>query len=211
MDKRLITKILNLLSISLLITLFVFMTPGNVFTRQNLTNQTIINNTSYTNYDVPLSELIKTLKLNPGKFKIHIEKRNYKLSIMYDSKVVKSYPVVFGVNPVDDKLCKGDGRTPEGTFKIVSKYDHSSWAKFIWIDYPNRDSWKKHRLAVKDGAIPVSSGIGGDIGIHGVPAGYDYVIDIRQNWTLGCISMKNKDVIEIFPYVTKITIIEITK
>jgi len=53
--------------------------------------------------------------------------------------------------------------------------------------------------------------IGGEIGIHGVPHGMDFIIDMKYNWTLGCISMKNKDIDEIYPYITKATIIEIRK
>lgn len=38
-------------------------------------------------------------------------------------------------------------------------------------------------------------------GIHGVPDGYDHAIDYRNNWTLGCISLKNADVEALYAYV----------
>ncbi|MBT3756536.1 MAG: L,D-transpeptidase, partial [Candidatus Cloacimonetes bacterium] len=50
---------------------------------------------------------------------------------------------------------------------------------------------------------------GGEIGIHGVPAGYDNMIDEKYNWTLGCISLKNVDVNEIYKLIKVGTRIEI--
>lgn len=130
---------------------------------------------------------------------------------MADTLALKSYPVVFGFNPVDDKLRQGDGCTPEGVFKIRAKYPNKDWSKFIWIDYPNKDSWKKFQQAKDAGIIPKDASIGGDVGIHGVPKGADYAIDEKQNWTLGCISLKNKDIDEIYNFVTNDMLIEIKK
>jgi murein L,D-transpeptidase YafK len=106
---------------------------------------------------------------------------------------------------------QGDKCTPEGKFNIISKYPHREWSKFIWINYPNDDSWKKHNTAKSEGRIPKNAQIGGEVGIHGVPKGMDFLIDTKYNWTLGCISLKNKDVDELYPFITKNTIIEIRK
>ena len=165
----------------------------------------------YENYKTSLSELFVLQKINAGGISVLIDKSDYKLSILSNSVTVKEYPVVFGGNTKDDKLMQGDGCTPEGTFHIVSKYPHKNWSKFIWIDYPNNDSWKKHNKAKQDGIIPESADIGGEIGIHGVPKGMNKLIDLKYNWTLGCISLKNDDVNEIYPYITKNTVIIIQK
>lgn len=167
--------------------------------------------TEYLNYNTPLTDLLDPSTINPGKLRIGIKKYHYQLTLYYDSEAIKSYPVVLGFNAVDDKLRQGDGCTPEGVFKVRDKYPHSSWTRFIWIDYPNQDSWRKHKEAKQRGKIPLSANIGGEVGIHGVPQGYDHLIDERENWTLGCVSLKNKDIIEIYPYITKETVIEITK
>ena len=106
---------------------------------------------------------------------------------------------------------QGDQCTPEGIFKVLSKYPHKSWSKFIWIDYPNAESWRKHNRAKQKGEIPKDAKIGGEIGIHGVPNGTDFLIDLKRNWTLGCIAMKNKDVNELYPYVKKNTLVTIQK
>lgn len=161
------------------------------------------------NYHVPLRSLISSMRCDTAKLRIYIDKSDYKLTVFHEKKVVKSYPVVFGFNPVDDKLREGDRCTPEGRFKMISKYPHASWKRFIWFDYPNQESWKKHNAAKKRGKIPADAKIGGEVGIHGVPEGYDDLIDRRENWTLGCVALKNKDIIEIYPYINTETRIEI--
>ena len=104
---------------------------------------------------------------------------------------------------------EGDRNTPEGSFTIVSKRIHNKWHRFISIDYPNKDSREKFKTRKERGEIPASAKIGGGIGIHGTWPHEDFQIDRYSNWTLGCISMKNKDVEELFKYIisgTKVTI-----
>lgn len=165
----------------------------------------------YINYNRALSDVIESLHLDAERVSVLIDKSDYKLSLIIDTTVIKEYPVVFGKNPVDDKLMQGDNCTPEGSFKIVSKYPHKSWSKFIWINYPTSESWKKHNSAKSEGLIPEDASIGGEIGIHGVPNRMDNLIDLQFNWTLGCISLKNKDVDELYPYISESTVIIIQK
>jgi murein L,D-transpeptidase YafK len=155
----------------------------------------------------PLSILLK----KGTKILIKIDKSDYQLNVYSSDTLIKTYPVVFGGNPIDDKLQQGDSCTPEGDFYIVSKYPHRSWSKFIWINYPTADSWRKHKKAKADGSIPKNAKIGGEIGIHGVPEGTDTMISNQFNWTLGCISLKNKDINEIYPFIDKKTRIHIQK
>jgi murein L,D-transpeptidase YafK len=123
---------------------------------------------------------------------------------------VKSYPVVFGANPVDDKHREGDRCTPEGRFKIDARYPHRLWNKFMLLSYPTAESWRKFKEAKRSGKLRASATIGGNVGIHGVPEGRDDAIDSRTNWTLGCISLKNADVDELYSVVRKGTAVEIT-
>jgi murein L,D-transpeptidase YafK len=148
--------------------------------------------------NVNLVRLVDSLQLNKNKISVHIYKSAYKMKINYDTLTLKTYPCVFGFNAHDDKLKQGDGCTPEGKFGIRAKYPHNKWAKFIWIDYPNASSWTKYKTAKKKGAVGAKESIGGEVGIHGVPEGCDYAIDEKQNWTLGCISLKRNDVNELY-------------
>jgi murein L,D-transpeptidase YafK len=163
------------------------------------------------NYTIPLGIILDSLNIDPSQINVLISKSNYRLYIRIDTLVIKSYPIVFGLDPVNDKLKEGDGCTPEGDFKMISKYPHNSWTYFIWINYPTEESWRRHNQAINKGIIPIGSAIGGQIGIHGVPHGYDNAIDQRSNWTLGCISLKNNDITEIYPIFNTNTIIKITK
>ncbi|MBN1950740.1 MAG: L,D-transpeptidase [Bacteroidales bacterium] len=155
------------------------------------------------NYSKSLPSLLDSLDIAKEDLLLKIDKSDYTLTIATDSLIIKEYPCVFGGNPIDDKRKEGDQCTPEGEFHMITKYPHKSWSKFIWIDYPTTDSWRKHKAAKANGNIPGSASIGGEIGIHGVPEGMDELIDRKYNWTLGCISLKNKDVNEIYPYMTK--------
>ena len=135
-----------------------------------------------------------------GTISIVIDKTDYELSV-YDAKGwYATYPVVFGSNNLDDKKMEGDKKTPEGSFRIISKRVHDKWYRFMQIDYPTRESWDKFNARKKRGEIPSNASIGGAIGIHGTWPREDYIIDKYKNWTLGCISMKKDHVLEVYDY-----------
>ena len=142
---------------------------------------------------------------------IRIEKSAYRLVVVWKGKDLKAYPCVFGFNPTDDKRMQGDGCTPEGMFTLRSVYHHDSWSRFLWVDYPTADSYDKHNASKAAGEIPKTATIGGEIGIHGVPEGDDWAIDSMVNWTLGCISLKNEDVNELYDWCREGTQVEIVK
>ncbi len=160
------------------------------------------------NHTQPLSQLVKG-NIAEQKTSILIEKSKHRLTLFYNLQPIKSYPVVFGSNPTGDKLHEGDRKTPEGIFHIQDLYPHSDWSKFMWLDYPTSRSWQKHFQAKLTGKINWLLPIGGQIGIHGVPSGDNTLIDQRSNWTWGCISLKNRDVDEIYQVVKRETLVEI--
>lgn len=161
------------------------------------------------NKDRLISSLIDLKKLDKKAISLVVEKSKYRLTVYYQKKPIKAYAIALGANPKDDKLRQGDKRTPEGKFRVRDLYYHSEWSKFIWLDYPTADSWRKFAQAKARGEIGAKDSIGGEIGIHGVEKGQDWLIDRKINWTLGCVSLKNKDVDEIYPLLQKGTAIEI--
>ncbi|MBN2460511.1 MAG: L,D-transpeptidase [Candidatus Cloacimonetes bacterium] len=163
------------------------------------------------NYTIPLAELFDSIAVDHDCLTFLIDKSDYTLSLIIDTLTVKQYPVVFGSNPWDDKLQQGDQCTPEGIFHMQAKYPHRWWLKFIWLDYPNHESWRKYHAAVQTGLIPANAYIGGEIGIHGVPENCDYLVLERINWTLGCISLTNADIAEIYNFFTESSVIIIQK
>lgn len=156
-----------------------------------------------------LQEIVRSGGIPKNELKIKIDKSNYLLSVYHKEKKLIQYPCVFGFNPIDDKHQEGDGCTPEGTFGVRSKYAHKSWSYFIWIDYPNKESWSKFNNRKASGEIESNASIGGEIGIHGVPEGMDDLIDSKTNWTLGCISLKTRDITDLYNSIGDKTQIEI--
>lgn len=150
-----------------------------------------------------------TYILPKGTYLIVVEKSKYELSLYDDEGWYATYPVVFGNKDLGDKMKEGDRKTPEGSFTIVSKRVHEKWDRFLMLDYPTKESIEKFNARKQKGLIPKSAGIGGGIGIHGTWPKEDYAIDRYDNWTQGCISMKNPDVEELYrliPIGTKVVI-----
>jgi murein L,D-transpeptidase YafK len=135
-----------------------------------------------------------------GDISIVIDKSDYELSVYDEKGWYATYPVVFGSNGLDDKRMEGDKKTPEGSFRIISKRVHEKWYRFLALDYPSKESWEKFKLRKQKGEIPASASIGGAIGIHGTWPNEDFIIDKYKNWTMGCVSMKKDDVLEIYGY-----------
>ena len=156
-----------------------------------------------------LQSIVQDRNIPKNELKLLIDKSDYTLTVLHKEEVLKKYPCVFGFNAIDDKHQEGDGCTPEGTFEIRSKYAHRSWKYFIWIDYPNKESWRRFNERKNNGEIENDATIGGEIGIHGVPEGADDMIESRTNWTLGCISLTNNDITEIYKSIGDQSVVEI--
>jgi murein L,D-transpeptidase YafK len=137
-------------------------------------------------------------KIDKDKVFLLIDKSNYRLYLYEDTRLLKVYKVVFGNGDLRDKMMQGDKETPEGTFHIIEKHYDKRWSRFMLLDYPNAASWSKFNSRKSKGLIPGSAGIGGSIGIHGVRPGVEPGIDLRVNWTDGCIGMKNAAVDELY-------------
>jgi murein L,D-transpeptidase YafK len=147
---------------------------------------------------------------NGGKpIVIVVHKLSRKLTLYRGITPLKTYAVVLGNDPYNDKLCQGDTCTPEGVYHVVSKYPHQRWSHFILLDYPNTQNWLKFGRAKKVGRVSPEADIGGAIGIHGTE---DPLKNLTgQNWTKGCISLLNRDLEEIYPLINKKTLVVIKK
>ena len=143
---------------------------------------------------------------------LKVIKAKNRLQVYHKGKLLTAYKCVFGPNHLVPKQCEGDRRTPEGTFTIQTCKDHAKWDKFMLLDYPNEESRKQFEENKRKGVIPKCATIGGSVGIHGIWPNGDNVIDLKHNWTDGCVSLKNADVEELAklvkPGVTKITIVK---
>ncbi len=156
-----------------------------------------------------LSTSFHSTQLYDSPYYIVIDKTRYELNVFDTKGWLVTYPVVFGNTDLRDKLYAGDKKTPEGTFTIVEKKTHPKWDRFMMLDYPTKESYNKFNERKTKGVVPADAKIGGGIGIHGTWPHEDFQIDRFRNWTDGCISMRNKDVEELYnivPVGTKVMI-----
>ncbi len=140
---------------------------------------------------------------------IWVRKVPRRLTVYRGTTPLKTYPIVLGANPRNDKMYQGDRCTPEGVYRVVTKFDHPRWDKFILLDYPNMQNWLKFTKGKKTGRIPFDAKIGGDIGIHGT---HDPFMNATgEDWTFGCVSLLNQHIEEIYPLINDDTLVVIKK
>lgn len=143
--------------------------------------------------NIPIKIILDSLHYDTNLIQIKISKSNYHLQVFFEDKLIKTYPCVFGFGYPIEKLQKGDGGTPEGRFLVNAFYPDPAWDMIISLNYPNKQSMVRIANAKKAGKISKYATSGGSICIHGT---YDEgnSIDIKSNWTNGCISIKNSDI-----------------
>lgn len=129
---------------------------------------------------------------------IVIDKSDYELNVYDAQGWLVAFPVVFGNDDQGDKLVAGDRKTPEGSFTIVSKRIHNKWCRYMGLDFPTAADINKFNLRKQQGLVPPYAKEGGGIGIHGTWPHEENAVDQYQNWTEGCISMKNEHVKQLY-------------
>ncbi|MGH1464018.1 MAG: L,D-transpeptidase family protein [Cognatishimia sp.] len=136
----------------------------------------------------------------PEVTRVVVFKEQRKMYLMHHEKVLKSYDVGLGFAPTGHKKREGDGRTPEGEYKIDRRNPNSEFHLSIGISYPNASD---RAYAARNGFSP-----GGDIFIHGKPPKFAKAPD---DWTAGCIAVSNREIQEVYAMVTNGTPISIYK
>ncbi len=122
--------------------------------------------------------------------RILIEKAARRMLLFQDGRQVREYKIALGFSPSGDKEIQGDGKTPEGTFKINRRNPNSAYHLSLGIDYPKPDDRAR---AAASGSDP-----GGDIFIHGQPNRLAGLGTLPYDWTAGCISVSDKQIEEIW-------------
>lgn len=125
----------------------------------------------------------------PEVTSIVVNKGARRMYLLHNDEVLKEYKVDLGFAPVGDKKVKGDGKTPEGTYFINRRNPNSEFHLSLGISYPD-DADRAEARAL--GQEP-----GGDIFIHGQPAKRTR----KQDWTAGCIAVKNREIEDIYAMV----------
>jgi murein L,D-transpeptidase YafK len=114
------------------------------------------------------------------------------LKLLSGGATVRQYPIALGFNPQGHKRWEGDGRTPEGAYRIDWRNERSGFHLSLHIDYP--------RPADDLAASAISADPGRDIMIHGLPNGFkaDQIGHPSADWTSGCIAVTNAEIEEIW-------------
>ena len=123
--------------------------------------------------------------------RILVEKAAHRLTLFYKGERVKSYKVSLG-RSLAPKERQGDGRTPEGLYRIDFRKPDSSYHRALHISYP--DDRDKARAAAG------SYDPGGDIMIHGIRNGLGWLGRLHRlrDWTAGCVAVTDKEIEEIW-------------
>lgn len=130
-----------------------------------------------------------------GRAAILVVKEAHLLTVFVGGEPTRTYPVDLGFNWIADKARAGDGATPEGRYRIVSRMPASTYYKALLLDYPNAEDRAHFNRARQSGELPRSAGIGGLIEIHGGGGR-------GRDWTNGCVALTNPDMDDLFRRVT---------
>ena len=127
-----------------------------------------------------------------------VNKEQRRMHLLHHDKVLESYDVKLGFAPVGHKQFKGDGKTPEGLYRIDRRNPNSDFHLSLGISYPNT---KDYALAKAQGKSP-----GGDIFIHGQKSPFE---NPDHDWTWGCIAVTNREMEDIYAMVRTGTLIKL--
>lgn len=125
----------------------------------------------------------------PEVTRIQVFKHHRTMQLLSGNTLLKQYDVDLGFAPQGHKQQEGDGRTPEGAYRINRRNPQSRFHLSLGISYPNASDVARAR---EMGVSP-----GGDIFIHGTPPVWLGTAD----WTWGCIAVKNHEMDEVYAMV----------
>ncbi len=162
-------------------------------------------------------------------------KSTYRMKLYAKGKLLKTYRIALGQEPIGHKIQQGDNRTPEGVYKIIQKSRgpfYGAYANYLgvaWmrLNYPNNEDalngFKSGLIntSEKNSIInannsgkepPKNTKLGGGIGIHGWSGSWP--ANDQQNLTWGCISVQNSELDDLYnrvPVGTTIIILKLNR
>ena len=150
-------------------------------------------------YFFPPEKLPSTTKID----NLIVYKSERKMEAYSNGKIIKTYTISLGKQPIGTKEFEGDNKTPEGIYYINDKNPNSVCYKNLGISYPNEED----RAVAKKLGKPT----GGDIKIHGMLNSKGWVGKFHRwvDWTNGCVAVTNSEMEELYNFVPIGTKIEI--
>ena len=151
-----------------------------------------------------------------SKPRIEVFKAKRELHLFDGDRLIKTYRVALGTNPVSPKERQGDRATPEGSYFICHKNPQSQYHLSLAISYPGpadaerglkagliseKESKAITKADSQRNTPPWDTKLGGEVFVHGKGSASD--------WTLGCIALDDSDIEDLYrlaPIKTRITI-----
>jgi murein L,D-transpeptidase YafK len=134
---------------------------------------------------------------------ILVVKHERKLYLLHDNFPLRSYRIALGLSPTGAKEHQWDFRTPEGSYIVDFRREHSHYFKALHISYPSaadiRRSAAQHQR------------VGGNIFIHGEPNQPTKPVSYyrTRDWTNGCIALSDEDLQDVWNLTAGQTRVEI--
>lgn len=148
--------------------------------------------------------------LRPGSVdRLVVRKGEHVLEAWSGERRLTSYRVAIGSGGAGPKRFEGDGRTPEGRYRIDRRHHSRAFHRFLHVSYPNAADRRAYRDGIRSGVIARGTGIGGDIGIHGEPRGFLGGQHKLIDWTAGCVAVDDDEIEELYRAVRPGAVVEI--
>lgn len=125
----------------------------------------------------------------PDVTRVQVFKGERKLQLLNGNQLLKEYDMQMGFAPQGHKVFEGDGKTPEGAYRIDRRNANSRYHLSLGISYPNSEDIAR--------ASSMGKSPGGDIFVHGTPSNYIG----QKDWTWGCIAISNDEIEEMYAMV----------
>jgi murein L,D-transpeptidase YafK len=134
---------------------------------------------------------------------ILIVKHERKLYLLRDNSPLRSYRIALGLSPTGAKEREWDFRTPEGSYIVDFRQEHSHYFKALHISYPSPTDLKR------SSALHLPAGR--DIFIHGEPNQPTKPVSYykTRDWTNGCVALSNEDLQDVWNLTVGQTRVEI--
>ena len=124
--------------------------------------------------------------------RIVVRKSARELDLYRGTELIRTYAISLGRHPSGPKQEAGDGRTPEGTYRIDYRKADSSFHRALHISYPRP----------ADSAAAAARGVsaGGLVMIHGMKNHLGWIGRAHRaiDWTDGCVAVTDREIEEIW-------------
>ena len=135
---------------------------------------------------------------------IRVNKSAHTMTVYREGRPVREFRVALGRGDPGPKQQQGDGRVPEGNYRITGHNPNSAYHLSLRIGYPTAE---QIAAAARRGVDP-----GSDIMIHGLPnnRGWIGARHTSVDWTEGCVAVTNREMDWLYTAVKDGTPVEIT-